>query len=70
MRYMKLPLGTTTTDTLCGNCPALGSDSQGPMASGYPLCRRLNRVLGLRTVRDGAIRDMGCISAEESTVDS
>lgn len=59
-RFILLPI-LGATDTHCGKCNALGSDSSGPMASGYPLCRRFDKVLGFDR---GALRHADCISAE------
>lgn len=60
-RHIRLPLGSTTTETHCGDCPALGVDSSGPMASGYPLCRRYSDVLDFSRA---ALRLNKCRAAE------
>lgn len=60
-RFILLPI-LDATDTHCGKCKALGSDSSGPMASGYPLCRRFDKVLGFDR---GALRHADCINAEQ-----
>jgi hypothetical protein len=68
-RNLMLPLGSTTTDTLCGNCKRQGVDA-GVYGSGYPTCRVYDQVLDVLKASSGygppnpVLRCKDCIEAE------